>query len=53
MQHNSIGVLSVRRDGVELPVTFFSRQFTKAEKNYSVTDLEGLAVVSTVRHFVV
>ena len=45
------GVLSVRRDGVELPVAFFSRQLTKAEKNYSATDLEGLAVVSTVQHF--
>ena len=44
-------VLSVHRDGVKLPIAFFSQQLTKSEKNYSATDLEGFAVVSTVQHF--
>ena len=45
------GVLSVLRDGGELPVTFFSRQLRPPETNYSATDLEGLAVVESVLHF--
>ena len=44
------GVLSVCRNGEELPVAFHSRQL-KTVENYSATDLEGLVVVDSVRHF--
>ena len=45
------GVLSVCRDGAELPVGFFSRQLREAETRYSASELECLAVVETIRHF--
>ena len=34
-----------------LPVAFFSRQLQGAEKNYSITELETLAIVSSLKHF--
>ena len=45
------GVLSVIRNGEELPVAFFARQLRGAEKNYSATELEALGVVCGVEHF--
>ena len=45
------GVLNVIRDGAELPVGFYSRQFQDAETCYSATELTCLAVVEAVRHF--
>ncbi len=45
------GCLHIVQDNKELLVAFFSRQLKTAEKNYSVTELEALAVVSAVRHF--
>ena len=45
------GVLNVVREGVERPVGFFSKQLQGAEKRYSATELEGLAVVRAVAHF--
>ncbi len=45
------GCLHVSRDGVELPVEFFSQQLRGAERNYSVSELEALAVVAAVYHF--
>ena len=45
------GFLSVMRDGAELPVAFYSRQQRDPETRYSVTEVECLAVVESVRHF--
>ena len=44
-------VLSVVREGQELPVAYFSRKLKPREMNYSATELEGLAVVNSVQHF--
>ena len=43
--------LNVIRDGVELPVAFFSRQLQGAQKNYSATELEGLAMFKSIFFF--
>jgi len=45
------GCLHVVRDSKELPVAFFSRQLRGAESRYSVTELESLAIVESIRHF--
>ena len=45
------GCLSVMRDGAELPVAFYSRQLRDLETRFSVTEVECLAVVESVRHF--
>lgn len=44
-------VLSVDRDGQEIPCAFFSRQLRGAERRYSTTEWEALAVVAAVSHF--
>ena len=44
-------VPNVSRDGKEKPVAFFSRQLRCAKKRYSATELETLAVVAAVDHF--
>jgi len=44
-------VLTVTRNGSEHPVAYFSRKLTPAEQNYTVTELEGLAVVASIQHF--
>ena len=46
-------VLSVNRDGKDQPVAYYSRKLTAPERNYSASELEGLAVVSSVNHFAV
>ena len=38
-------------DGVEKPVAFASRSLSKAEKNYSHLEKEGLPVIFGVKHF--
>ncbi|CAG7731162.1 unnamed protein product, partial [Allacma fusca] len=38
-------------DGEEHPIAYFSRSTSKSQKNYSPTDLEGLAIVEAVKHF--
>lgn len=45
------GVLNVKRGEDILPVAFYSRQLRGAELRYSATELEALAVVRTVQHF--
>ena len=46
-------VLSVVRDGQELPVGYFSKKLKKAEQNYAATELECLAVIRAIDHFAV
>ena len=44
-------VLSVIREGEELPVAFYSKKLLPRERCYSASELEGLAVVAAVHHF--
>ena len=44
-------VLSALREGKEVLTAFFSRQLRGAEKNYSTTEWEALAIVAAVNHF--
>jgi hypothetical protein len=44
-------ILSQIQDGVERPISFGSRQLGTAEKNYSASELELLALVWASRHF--
>ena len=43
-------VLVLTRDGREHPVAFYGKKLSPAEKNYSATELEGLAVVVSIQH---
>ena len=43
--------LNVLRDGVEKPVAFFSKQLQGAQKSYSATELEGLAIFKAIFRF--
>ena len=44
-------VLAQKLDGIIRPVAFASRTLQPHEKNYGVTELEGLGVVWVVKHF--
>ena len=44
-------VLCVSRNLCDMPVAFHSRQLRDREKNYSASELEGLAVIEAIRHF--
>ena len=44
-------VLTVTRNGTEHPVAYYNRKLTPAEQNYTVTELEGLAVIASIQHF--
>ena len=44
-------VLSQKREGKEIVIAYASRATNKAEANYSITDLECLAVMWAIRHF--
>ena len=43
--------LNVIREGVERPVAFYSKQLQGAEKAYSATELEGLAIFKAIFRF--
>ena len=45
------GILQVLRDNEWQPAAFYSRQLRGAEQRYSATELEALALVSTIEHF--
>ncbi len=45
------GCLHVIRGDKELPAAFYSRQLRGAESRYSVTELESLAILVSLRHF--
>ena len=44
-------VLAVVRDGQEYPVAYYSRKLQPRERKYSASELEGLAVISSIKHF--
>ena len=46
-------VLSVIRDSEESPVAYYSKQLSPVEKNYTVTELECLAVVRAIDDFAI
>ena len=43
--------VNVIREGVEKPAAYFSRQLQGAQKHYSATELEGLAIFKAVHFF--
>ena len=45
------GVLCVYRSSVWQPVAFHSRQLQPREQRYSATEIEALAMLSTIEHF--
>ena len=45
------GILSQLQNGVERPISYSSRQINKAERNYSATEAELLAVTLATKHF--
>ena len=46
-------VLSVIREDMEKPVAYYLKGLTAAEKNYTVSELECLAVVKAIDHFAI
>ena len=44
-------VLAVVRGGLEHPVAYYSRKLQPRERNYSASELEGLAVIASIKHF--
>jgi transposase InsO family protein len=45
------GVLMQEHDGQMMPVAFYSKKLTKAEKNYTTTEKEALAVVRAIKQW--
>ena len=45
------GALCILRKEEEVPVAFYSRQTKNAERSYSATELEALALLCTIEHF--
>ena len=56
LQTNALGrgigaILSVIRDGEELPVSFYSKKLKPKETRYSARELECLAIIRALEHF--
>ncbi len=45
------GVLCMSRDDTWMPTAFYSRQLQSRESKYSATELEALALLTTIEHF--
>ena len=45
------GALSVYRSSIWQPVVLYSRQLQPREQCYSATEIQALAVLSTIEHF--
>ena len=45
------GVLSQQVEGLDCPVGYFSSCLSRAQRNYSVTERECLAIVEAIKHF--
>jgi len=45
------GVLAQRREGKELPIAFYSKSLSKAERKWPATELELYAIYCSVKHF--
>ena len=44
-------VLSQKKDGLLHPVSYASRSLSSPQKNYSISELETLAVVWAIQHY--
>ena len=44
-------VLTQEKDGVDMPISYYSRKLNEAETRYTVTEKEALAIVAAVKHF--
>ena len=44
-------ILSQKQEGKDRVISYFSRPLNKAEKNYSITEKEAMAMVKSIEHF--
>ena len=51
--HGIGAVLSTVRDGEEQPIGYYSKQLSQAERSYTATEIECLAVVKSVSNFAI
>jgi hypothetical protein len=44
-------MISQKNDGIDQPIAYFSRSLNKAERKYSTTEKEALAIVAAIKQF--
>ena len=50
--HTALGaVLTQEENGIDRPISYYSRKLNDAETRYTVTEKEALAIVAAVKHF--